>query len=86
MKPPTLRPAAAADVEDPVGAFRGGGEAQQELRAKVVDGEGVAREALEVGDATEGLDRRSCRAREAHSVAMRMDVGVACPGAARGGE
>ena len=60
----------------PVGPFRGGGEAEQELRAEVVDEappgrgrgvvelvhddvvEGVAREALEVGGAAEGLDRR----------------------------
>jgi hypothetical protein len=60
----------------PVGAFRGGSEAEQELRAEVVDEapvsrgrgvvelvhddvvEGVAREALEVGGAAEGLDRR----------------------------
>jgi hypothetical protein len=59
-----------------VGALRGGGEAEEELRAEVVDEapigrgrgvvelvhddvvEGVAREALEVGDAAEGLDRR----------------------------
>ena len=58
-----------------VGALRGGGEAEEELRAEVVDEapvgrgrgvvelvdddvvEGVAREALEVGDAAEGLDR-----------------------------
>ena len=59
-----------------VGALRGGGEAEQELRAEVVDEapvgrgrgvvelvhddvvEGVAGEALEVGGAAEGLDRR----------------------------
>ena len=69
----------------PVGAFRGGGEAEQELRAEVVDEapvgrgrgvvelvhddvvEAVAREALEVGDAAEGLDRR------------KEDVGVCFP-------
>jgi len=68
-----------------VGALRGGGEAEEELRAEVVDEapvgrgrgvvelvhddvvEGVAREALEVGDAAEGLDRRE------------EDVGVRLP-------